>query len=98
MQQVLARHPHPAQMLHGAAHPWRLAELHGSLRTTLRHAIELGGSSMSDYVDAGGVRDFFQLEHRVYSRTGQPCKVCGAPVQRIVLSGRSTHFCKNCQK
>ena len=75
-----------------------LAKLHGSLQTVLKHAIELGGSSVSDYVDADGVRGFFQLEHRVYSRTGQPCKECGAPVQRIVLGGRSTHFCKTCQK
>ncbi len=75
-----------------------LGKLHGSLQTVLRHAIELGGSSVSDYVDADGVRGFFQLEHRVYSRTGQPCRDCGAPVQRIVLGGRSTHFCKTCQK
>ena len=75
-----------------------LARLHASLRTVLKHAIQLGGSSVSDYVDADGVRGFFQLEHRVYSRTGEPCKQCGLPVQRIVLGGRSTHFCKNCQK
>ncbi|MGI4755813.1 MAG: bifunctional DNA-formamidopyrimidine glycosylase/DNA-(apurinic or apyrimidinic site) lyase [Janthinobacterium lividum] len=75
-----------------------LTKLHGSLQTVLKHAIELGGSSVSDYVDADGVRGFFQLEHRVYSRTGLPCKDCGEPVQRIVLGGRSTHFCKNCQK
>ena len=72
-----------------------LANLHGSLKTELTHAI--GGSSVSDYVDADGVRGCFQLEHRVYSRTGQPCKECGAPVQRIMLGGRSTHFCKTCQ-
>ncbi len=75
-----------------------LSRLHGALQTVLKHAIELGGSSVSDYVDADGVRGFFQLEHRVYSRTGEPCKLCGAPVQRIVLGGRSTHFCKYCQK
>ena len=75
-----------------------LSKLHGSLQTVLKHAIELGGSSVSDYVDADGVRGFFQLEHRVYSRTGEPCKDCGAAIQRIVLGGRSTHFCKNCQR
>ncbi len=72
--------------------------LHGSLQTVLKQAIELGGSSVSDYVDADGVRGFFQLEHRVYSRTGLPCRECGAPIQRIVVGGRSTHFCKTCQK
>ncbi len=75
-----------------------LTRLHGALQTVLRQAIELGGSSVSDYVDADGVRGFFQLEHRVYSRTGQPCRVCGSPVQRIVVGGRSTHFCKVCQR
>ncbi len=75
-----------------------LQRLHISLQGVLKQAIELGGSSVSDYVDADGVRGFFQLEHRVYSRTGQPCRDCGATIQRIVLGGRSTHFCKTCQK
>ena len=75
-----------------------LGRLHASLQTVLQHAIQLGGSSVSDYVDADGVRGFFQLEHRVYSRTGEPCKDCGTAVQRIVLGGRSTHFCRQCQK
>jgi formamidopyrimidine-DNA glycosylase len=75
-----------------------LAKLHAALQTILKHAIQLGGSSVSDYVDADGVRGFFQLEHRVYSRTGQPCKTCNAPIQRIIVGGRSTHFCKTCQK
>ncbi len=75
-----------------------LARLHASLQLVLRQAIDLGGSSVSDYVDADGVRGFFQLEHRVYSRTGLPCRDCAAPIQRIVIGGRSTHFCKTCQK
>ena len=75
-----------------------LARLHAALQAVLRQAIELGGSSVSDYVDADGVRGFFQLEHRVYSRTGQPCLVCATPIQRIVIGGRSTHFCKQCQR
>ena len=75
-----------------------LDRLHSALQEVLRHAIELGGSSVSDYVDADGVKGFFQLEHRVYLRTGQPCLVCGTPVRRIVLAGRGTHFCPVCQK
>ena len=63
-----------------------------------RHAIRLGGSSVSDYVDADGARGFFQLEHKVYRRTGQPCLVCATPVRRITLAGRSTHFCPHCQR
>ncbi|HEY9136752.1 MAG TPA: zinc finger domain-containing protein, partial [Terriglobus sp.] len=75
-----------------------LDKLHASLQAVLKHAIQLGGSSVSDYVDADGVRGFFQLEHRVYSRTGEPCKDCGKPIEKIVVGGRSTHFCKTCQK
>jgi formamidopyrimidine-DNA glycosylase len=74
-----------------------LLKLHGAIQEVLRHAIELGGSSVSDYVDANGVRGFFQLEHRVYLRTGQPCLVCCTPIQRILLAGRGTHFCPVCQ-
>ena len=75
-----------------------LLRLHTALQAVLRQAIALGGSSVSDYVDADGVRGFFQLEHRVYSRTGQPCRECGEPIERIVVGGRSTHFCKTCQR
>ena len=76
----------------------RLARLHAALQSILRKAIEQGGSSVSDYVDADGVAGFFQLEHRVYMRTGQPCLVCGMPIRRIVLAGRGTHYCPNCQR
>ena len=75
-----------------------LLRLHASLQIVLKQAIELGGSSVSDYVDADGVRGFFQLEHRVYSRTGLPCRECGEPIRRIIVGGRSTHFCKHCQR
>ncbi len=75
-----------------------LDRLHASLQTVLREAISLGGSSVSDYVDAAGVAGFFQLQHRVYLRTGQPCLVCGAPIRRVVLAGRGTHFCLQCQR
>ena len=47
----------------------------------LKEAIELGGSSVSDYVDADGEEGFFQLQHRVYGREGEPCLVCGTANQ-----------------
>jgi len=75
-----------------------LDRLHASLQAVLREAISLGGSSVSDYVDAAGVKGFFQLEHRVYLRTGQPCLVCGKPIRRILLAGRGTHYCSQCQR
>jgi formamidopyrimidine-DNA glycosylase len=74
-----------------------LDRLHAALQSVLREAISLGGSSVSDYVDADGVKGFFQLEHRVYMRTGEPCLVCGTPIRRILLAGRGTHYCLQCQ-
>lgn len=76
----------------------RLLRLRAALQEVLRQAIALGGSSVSDYVDADGAEGFFQFEHRVYMRTGQPCVVCGKPVRRIVLAGRGTHYCGHCQR
>lgn len=75
----------------------QLARLHKALRTVLQSAIRAGGSSVSDYVDADGVAGFFQIQHRVYGREGEPCLVCGRPIRRIVLGGRGTHFCPQCQ-
>jgi formamidopyrimidine-DNA glycosylase len=75
-----------------------LERLRVELRAVLEHAIRLGGSSVSDYVDAEGVRGFFQLEHCVYMRTGLPCRCCKTPIRRIVVAGRGTHYCPQCQQ
>ena len=75
-----------------------LEKLRLALREVLQHAIRLGGSSVSDYVDADGVRGFFQLEHCVYLRTGEPCRRCQTPIRRILLAGRGTHYCPECQR
>lgn len=74
-----------------------LAALRLCLVEVLRQAIAQGGSSISDYVNADGEGGLFQVEHRVYGRAGQPCLICGGPVRRIVLGGRSTHYCPRCQ-
>lgn len=75
-----------------------LGRLHAALQQVLAHAIKLGGSSVSDYVDADGVRGFFQLEHKVYSRAGEDCKDCGAGLKKIVVGGRTTVYCPTCQR
>ncbi|MHB8216305.1 MAG: bifunctional DNA-formamidopyrimidine glycosylase/DNA-(apurinic or apyrimidinic site) lyase [Candidatus Sulfotelmatobacter sp.] len=76
----------------------QLARLLSAVKEVLREAIALGGSSISDYVDADGEEGFFQLQHRVYGREGEPCLVCKTPVKRIVIGGRSSHYCPKCQK
>jgi formamidopyrimidine-DNA glycosylase len=75
-----------------------LQKLHSALKKVLKEAIRLGGSSISDYVDANGDEGFFQLKHRVYGREGEPCLVCKTPIKRIVIAGRSSHYCPTCQR
>jgi formamidopyrimidine-DNA glycosylase len=75
-----------------------LRRLHLAVQEVLREAIALGGSSVSDYVDADGEEGFFQLQHRVYGREGEPCLVCKTPIKRVVIAGRSSHYCPKCQK
>ena len=75
-----------------------LRRLYLAVQEVLKEAIALGGSSISDYVDADGEEGFFQLQHRVYGREGEPCLVCKTPIKRVVLSGRSSHYCGKCQK
>jgi len=74
-----------------------LLRLREALIVVLKHAIQLGGSSVSDYVDADGVRGFFQLEHKVYGRTGQLCLDCATPLKTLKIGGRTTVFCPTCQ-
>jgi formamidopyrimidine-DNA glycosylase len=76
----------------------QLGRLFVAIQEVLKEAIALGGSSISDYVDADGEEGFFQLQHRVYGREGERCLVCKTPIKRVVIAGRSSHFCPKCQK
>lgn len=76
----------------------RAIRLHQAMLAVLSEAIRLKGSSISDYVDAGGNRGSFQLLHQVYGREGQPCPACGRPIRRIVVGQRGTHYCPKCQR
>ena len=75
----------------------QLRRLYESVQQVLNEAIAAGGSSVSDYVDAEGEPGFFQFQHRVYGREGEPCLTCGTPIKRVVISGRSSHYCPKCQ-
>jgi formamidopyrimidine-DNA glycosylase len=75
-----------------------LQRLYSAVQQVLNEAIAAGGSSVSDYVDSNGDAGFFQFQHRVYGREGEPCLVCRAPIKRIVIAGRSAHYCPKCQK
>jgi formamidopyrimidine-DNA glycosylase len=71
--------------------------LNRAVKLTLRRAVRHRGSTLRDYVDAEGVGGAFQNLHRVYDRAGEPCRSCRRPIERVVLGGRSTHFCPRCQ-
>lgn len=77
--------------------PAELEALRKELRKILLKAIELRGSSISDFVDAGGIPGDYQQHHKVYGREGQACSRCGTKVKRIIVAGRSSHFCPQCQ-
>jgi formamidopyrimidine-DNA glycosylase len=76
----------------------RVRKIYDAMREVLAEAIESRGSSVSNYVDADGRMGSFQLSHRVYRRTGEPCVSCGAPIKRVVLAQRGTHYCPKCQR
>ncbi len=76
----------------------RPRRLFDAIGAVLTEAIAAGGSSISDYVDAEGRKGFFQLSHRVYQRTGEPCLTCRTPIRRLLVAQRSSHFCPKCQK
>jgi formamidopyrimidine-DNA glycosylase len=72
-------------------------KLHGSLRLTLRGAIEAGGTTIRDYRNADGGEGRYARRLQVYGRNGEPCHVCGTVVERTVFGNRSAFFCPRCQ-
>ena len=66
-------------------------------RDILGRAIEAGGSTVADFLSASGHPGYFQLQHSVYGRDGEPCRRCGRSVVRNVLGGRATYRCPRCQ-
>lgn len=63
----------------------------------LNRSIEMGGTTIRDYVSAEGIEGEFVKKLQVYDRAGEKCRTCGTKIERIVLAGRSTHFCPKCQ-
>jgi formamidopyrimidine-DNA glycosylase len=81
----------------GSVGPREAQRLHAAIIETLCLGIEHEGSSIESFVDPAGSRGRFQEILNVYQRTGEPCRTCGTPIRRIVVGGRSTHFCPHCQ-
>jgi len=88
--------------IHPLAQPGRVSarkahRLFKAVRKVLEHAVKLQGTSLRDYVDIEGRPGNYEQRLRVYQRTGKPCRRCGQPIRRIVIAGRSSHFCPHCQ-
>ena len=77
--------------------PKQISQLTRAIKSTLRAALQHRGSTLRDYFDANGNPGGFKKLHAVYDRTGEKCRKCKTPINRIVLGGRSTHFCPRCQ-
>jgi len=87
-------------------HPLRLPEslsqqeierLYGAIREILWAAIENKGASVNTYFRPDGSKGTAHYEFKVAHRGGQPCLVCGTPVERMVVRGRGSYFCPKCQ-
>ena len=69
-----------------------------SVKKIIQQAINLGGSSISDYVSATEEYGNFQNNFKVYGRHDRDCLKCKEVIARIIQNGRSTFFCPKCQK
>jgi formamidopyrimidine-DNA glycosylase len=69
-----------------------------SIKGVLAEAIEIGGTTLRDYVDAEGSPGYFAQRLFVYERANQPCRVCKTPVKQFVQGQRSTYWCPICQR
>jgi formamidopyrimidine-DNA glycosylase len=76
----------------------RYDKLSESIKSVLARAIELGGTTLRDFVGGDGRPGYFQQTLCVYGRTGEPCRACGAPIRERRLGQRSTFYCSTCQR
>lgn len=72
--------------------------LHQNIISTLRESIKFGGSTLKDYAKVNGESGYFQNSFKVYARDGKKCYDCNSIIEKIIQNGRSSFFCKNCQK
>jgi len=76
----------------------RYAALADAVKSILGYAIERGGTTLRDFLNADGAPGYFEQELYVYGREGEPCKVCGKPVQDLRMGNRASAWCRKCQK
>ena len=69
-----------------------------AIKSVLEEAIEIGGTTLRDYVDASGMPGYFKQKLFVYERAKQPCRLCKTPIKQAVQGQRSTYWCATCQR
>jgi formamidopyrimidine-DNA glycosylase len=74
------------------------ADLARAIKDVLSEAIEIGGTTLRDYVNADGIPGYFRQKLFVYERDGQACRVCKKPVKQFLQGQRSTYWCAHCQR
>ena len=75
----------------------QIERLRLAILEVLQTGIDKGGTTFSDFLNILGVNGNYSGIAWVYRRTEEPCRICGTPIKRIKLAGRSTHFCPQCQ-
>ncbi len=95
---LFVAHLHPLRKADSLT-PEEQARLYEAIRTILERAIARQGTTLDDagYTDAAGQPGAYQDQIAVYGRTGEPCLRCRSPIERVVIGGRSAHFCPICQ-
>jgi len=76
----------------------RFVKLVKTIQEVLTASIEMGGTTLRDFLNESGEPGYFKQTLHVYDREDQPCRICGTPVKRIVQTNRSTFLCPKCQK
>ena len=74
-----------------------VAALVAAIKEILAMAVNVGGTTLRDYVGADGTPGYFRQKLFVYERAGEPCRVCQVPVRQRVQGQRSTYWCSRCQ-
>jgi formamidopyrimidine-DNA glycosylase len=69
-----------------------------AIKSVLEEAIEIGGTTLRDYVNASGTPGYFKQQLYVYERAKQPCRVCKTPIKQVAQGQRSTYWCATCQR
>jgi formamidopyrimidine-DNA glycosylase len=87
---------HPTRPSHSLA-PREIETLHGAIVSVIQKALSAGGTTFSDFRQVTGINGNYGSVAWVYRRTGEPCRVCATPIEKIRMAGRSCHFCSVCQ-